>query len=111
MIPLKDKDTISGDNLPEKDTKPNSQAVDPQTKSASKISCKTYLRDPAKPCARGSKNRAADKPFARQGGRGGCSSRPQGHFMLSFKGGSQQPTNHRTEPDWNGWAAWIERSE
>ncbi len=104
---LGNKDTISGDSLSEKDTKPNSQAVDPDAEPAPKRSCKTYLRNPAKPCARGSKNRAADTPFARQGDRGGGNSRSQGHLMLPLKGGNQQTTKHRSEPDWNGWAAWI----
>ena len=30
--------------------------------------------------------------------------------MLPPKGGFQKPTTQRREPDWKGWAAWIERA-
>ena len=114
--PLNEKVTTGGDDRPEKVTKPNSQAVDPQAKSAPKRLSEAYLRDPAKPRARDGENGVAacdtEKPtnHARQGDRGGGNSRAQGHFMLPPKGGYQKPTAQRRAPDWKGWAAWIERA-
>ena len=30
-------------------------------------------------------------------------------MMLPIQGGYQKPTTKQREPDWKGWAAWIER--
>ena len=91
--PLAKKVTTGDDNRPEKVTKPKSQPLDPQPKPAPKRLSKTYLRDPAKPCASGARNGAADAPYARQGDRGGGNSRAQGHMLLSLQGGYQKPEN------------------
>ncbi len=104
----------SGYDRPEKVATPNSQAVDPQTKSRPKRLSEAYLRDPAKPRARDGKSALAaamPKPTkdARQGDRGGGSGRAQGHMLLPLRGGYQKPTTKQREPDWKGWAAWIER--
>ncbi len=107
-----EKVASSGDILPEKVAKPNSQAVDPQTKSRPKRLSEAYLRDPAKPRTRASEKRSDDRTvqpnnFARQGDRGGGSGRAQGHMMLPIQGGYQKPTTKQREPDWKGWAAWY----
>ena len=31
--------------------------------------------------------------------------------MLPFQGGNQQPKTRCCEPDWKGWAKWIERAQ
>jgi hypothetical protein len=32
-------------------------------------------------------------------------------MMLPIAGGYQKPTAKQREPDWTGWAAWIERAD
>ena len=108
VTPLDEKVASSGDNPSENVAKPNSQSVDPVAKSHPKRSCKTYLRNSAKPCARGSENRAADSQFARQGDRRGGGSLAQCHFMLPIRGTNQQPKNQPSAPDWLGWAGWLQ---
>ena len=106
--------TTGGDYLAEKVTKPKWQTVDPQAKPAPKRLSEAYLRDPAKPRARHGENTARGdtrKPtnFARQGDRGGGSSRAQGHMMLPIQGGNQKPETRSRGPGWHGWAAWLQR--
>ncbi len=117
VSPFNDENVAnSGDILPENVAKPNSQPFDPQAKLPPKRLSEAYIKDPAKRIARDGENTAQGngrKPtnFARQGDRGGGNSRAQGHMMLSIQGGYQKPERQRIEPDWNGWAGWLQTDQ
>ena len=51
------------------------------------------------------------KKNARQGDRRGGGSRAQGHMLLPIAGEYQKPTNQRSEPDWKGWANWLQSAQ
>lgn len=109
-----EKITIYGDHHAEKVTKPKLQAVDPQSKSAPKRSSEANLRDPAKPCVRNGKNAArydSGKPkhIARQWVGGGGNGRAQEHMMLPIQRNTQTLQEKSGEPDWNGWATWLQQ--
>ncbi len=111
-----EKVTNGGDNPTEIVTKPNSQAVDPKPRSRPKRLSEAYLRDPAKPRAPGGKSTSQAstvKPtnHARQGDREGGNSRAQGHILPPIQGGYQKPTTKQREPDWKGWAAWLQTDQ
>jgi DNA-binding MarR family transcriptional regulator len=106
--------TARGDYRAEKVTKSKPHAVDPLAKSAPKRSSEAYLRDPAKPRVRNGENTARGdtrKPtnFARQGDRGDSKGRTQEHMMLPIQLGNQKPETRSGDPDWNGWAAWLQQ--
>ena len=114
--PLDEKVASGGYKQPEKVAKSNSQAVDPVAKAPPKRLSEAYLKDPAKRIARDGENTArgdTGKPtnFARQGDRGGGRSRTQGHMMLPIQGGNQKPKNQQREPDWKGWADWLQTDQ
>ena len=114
---LDEKVTTSGDNPAEKVTNANSQPIDPVEKPRPKRLSEAYIRDPAKPRARDGEIGVApcdsekSTNHARQGDRGGGKSRAQGHFMLPIEGANQPQRNQPRAPDWNGWAAWLQRDQ
>jgi DNA-binding MarR family transcriptional regulator len=109
----------SGYIPPEKVATPNSQAVDPVAKSRPKRLSEAYLKDPAKPrCTRAPNPghrvqglNTGDHKDARQADRGGGISRAQGPFMLPINWANQPQRNQPRAPDWNGWAAWLQREQ
>lgn len=72
---------------------------------------KSPLSKPIDEPLEGGDARAANQKEARQRDRGCGNSRAQGHMMLPIQGGNQQPKNQRIEPDWKGWAVWLQTDQ